>query len=218
MARSFDALLEDVRPDRRTAADVFTGAIAMQVGNWKSSWILAASALFGVAVIAGLFIVTPDFYRSMSLLKLGGQGSTEYTTDVINSMVANMESPAALTELITADGLYQRERSTRTLADLMEEMKKNIHIQRAEKIAALVIGFDYKDPQLAQKVTQDLATRLMNESEHAQGVSLQVLDPASLPKSSIRGDRNIVAFGVACFLLMWGGLTVVRRMAARGYA
>jgi len=217
----FDALLEDVRPDGRTAADVFGGAIAMQIGNWKSWGILAVAALFGAAVIAGLFVANPKVYASKAVLKVEGQGSPHDSLDAINTMVTKVEGPAGLAELITTDNLYVSERSRMTLAELIEQMKKRIHITPVAPSAAdFAVVFEYSDPRVAQKVTQDLAVRFLGENGVANtSTTLSILDPPMLPQSPIRPNEPLLAgLGAACFLLMWGALSVVRRIAARGHA
>src|SRR5208282_1252178 len=63
-----DVHLEDVRPAAWIAADVFTGAIAMQMRTWKSWKIAAVPALLGLAVIAGLFFEMPTTYISNAII------------------------------------------------------------------------------------------------------------------------------------------------------
>jgi capsular polysaccharide biosynthesis protein len=216
----YAALLEDVRPDGRTAANVLTGALAMQVRNWKSWGILAGSALLGAAVIAGLFVAMPNSYVSSAVLKFGEQGDRADTIDDINTLVMNVESRATMTRVITTFNLYQRERSRETLEDVIEEMKKQIIIQPLGANPAFAIRFNYYDPHVAQKVTQYLATLFLAENlRNNSSISLSVLDAASLPQSPFYPNKPlIIGFGVACFLVMWGALSARRSVSARRYA
>ncbi len=222
----FAALLEDVRPDGRTAANVFAGALAMHIRNWKSWKILAASAVFGAAVMASLFAAIPNSYVSSAVLKVGSEGSRQDTVDAIQRIAMNVESRVGLVKLITTYNLYRSERSRKPLEDVIEEMKKRITITPAGPDAtAFAIGFTYKDPRAAQQVTRGLVSGFIDEnarqsrpSEPAQGINLQILDPASLPETSMRRTPELVGSGIACFLLMFGGLSVWRSVSSRRYA
>jgi uncharacterized protein involved in exopolysaccharide biosynthesis len=216
----YAALLEDVRPDGRTAVDVIAGALAMHIRNWKSWGILAGSALCGAAVIVGLFVAMPNSYVSVAVLKVEGQAGGRETIDAINSMMESVESRAELTGLITAGGLYLSRRSRMPFEDVIEEMKKNITIQPlGANVAAFKIQFNYSDPHLAQQVTQGLVARFLDENFRPHGVTLQILDAASLPQSPFYPNKPlIIGVGVACFLLMWGGLSAWRSVSARRYA
>ena len=218
----YSALLEEVRPDGRTAADVFIGALAMQIRNWKSWGILAASALFGAGVIGSLFVAVPNSYSSIAVLKVGGQAGTLLSDDAldeINALTVDLESRSRLTQVITAYDLYRGERSRMPLEDVLEEMKSHIRIEPiGSNGAAVAIGFSYSDPRIAQQVTEGIASRFLTASRDSRSVSLEILDPASLPQSSIRNYPVIIVSGIACFLLMWGALSLIRRISIRSHA
>ncbi len=217
----YAALLEDVRPNGRTAANVLTGAIAMQIRTWKSRGILAASVFFGAAVISGLFVAMPNSYVSKAVLKVGSQAGGHEAIDAINALAISVESRSGLAQVITTYGLYQRERSRMPLEDVLQEMRKHIRITPVDSNAAIAIEFDYSDPHMAQKVTQDLVTRFIDENfqeavRKPSGVNLQVLDAASLPQSPIYPNKPlIIGVGIAGFLLMWGALSLMRRASIR---
>ncbi len=216
----FDALLEDVRPDGRTAANVLTGALAMHIRTWKSWKILAGAALVGAAVVAGLFAAIPKSYVSKAVVKVEGQADRADTIDAINALALNLESRGSLVKVITTYNLYLRERSRMPLEDVLEEMKKHIIIEPlGANVPAFRISFNYGDPKAAQKVTQALVAGFMAENlRQSSGVTLQLLDTPSLPQSSTRSNPAIVGLGVACFLLMWGALSAWRAVSARRYA
>jgi uncharacterized protein involved in exopolysaccharide biosynthesis len=213
----YAALLDDVRPDGRTAANVFLGALAMQIRNWKSWEILAASALFGVAIIPGLSVAMPKTYASRAILKVGDQVDRQEAIDAINALAVNVESRSSLAGLIEADGLYQYQRSRIPLLDVLDEMIKGIRVTPVDSKTAVAIEFDYSDPKVAQKVTQDLVARFMNENvRQGNGVTLQLIDSPSLPKSPIGPNKPlIIGLGIACFVLMWSALSLLRRLSIR---
>jgi hypothetical protein len=219
----YAALLEEVRPDGRTAADVFIGAFAMQIRNWKSWGILAASTFFGGAVIAGLFVAMPTTYASKAVLKVGNQTGplTHDAMDAVNTILMDVESRRRLTELVVADNLYQGERSRAPLEDLLDETVRHIRVTPVQApYSAIAIEFRYGDRQMTQKVTQDLVARFMEGNlRQPNGLNLEVLDPASLPLSPIRPNRPlIIGWGVACFFAMWGVLSLMRRVRSHAPA
>jgi len=188
----------------------------MQVQNWKSSSILVVAALVSVAVIVGLFVAIPKSYVSKALLKVEERGSPKDSLDAFNKTLARVESIAKLTELIKADNLYLSESYRMTLEEVIQQMRKHIHMTSAPNIGALALAFEYSDPQMAQKVTQDLATRFLEENVSNSSTTLSILDPPSLPQSPMRPNKPmIIAFGVACFFLMWGALSLIRSVSRR---
>jgi capsular polysaccharide biosynthesis protein len=216
----FDALLEDVRPDGPTVANVLTGALVMHIRTWKSWKILGVAAMFGAAVVAGLFAAIPKSYVSKAVVKVGAQGDRADTIDAINALAMDLESRGSLTSVITTYNLYLRERSRMPLEDVLEEMKRNIIIEPlGANVPAFRISFNYGDPKAAQKVTQALVAGFMAENfRQPRDVTLQLLDAASLPQSSTRSNPVILGFGVACFLVMWGALSAWRSVSTRRYA
>jgi len=202
----YAALLEDMRPDGRTAANVFIGALAMHIRAWKSWKILAASAGIAAAVVVGLFVAIPNSYVSRELIKFEWQTGGRHRIDV-KRLRESVESYGNLTELITVDGLYPNQRSRMPMEDVVEEMRRNIELTPllSAGVPGFTIAFSYSDPRVAQKVTQELSSRFLNENlRQPQGINLQILDPASLPQSPFYPSKPvIIGFGIACFLLMW---------------
>jgi uncharacterized protein involved in exopolysaccharide biosynthesis len=210
----FAALLEDVRPDGRRAANVLAGAFAMHIRAWKSWKILAASALVGVAFVAGFFAAFPKTHASNAVLTgWWGTGRPGDAVDAINSMLAIIESRDRLTQVITTYGLYRNERSRRPLEDVIDDMRKQIRLGLLN-YASFQVGFSYDDPRVAQQVAQAIASQFLAESRQSQGFTLQILDNASLPKTPIwPNEPLVIGFGISSFLLMWGGLSVARSVS-----
>lgn len=197
----------------------------MQIRDWKSWGMLTGSALFGLAIIASLFVAIPNSYQSEAVLKVSGPGSPHDTADAIKAILENVESRDGLTELIATDGLYQDEHSRIPTEGAIPQMMKHLRVTPMDANGtAFAIGFADSDPHRAQKVTQDLVARFMAENlnqniRQRRGVTLQLLDPPKLPQSPIGPNKPFIAgLGFACFVLMWGSLSVMRWISARRHA
>jgi uncharacterized protein involved in exopolysaccharide biosynthesis len=216
----FSALLEDVRPDGRTAVNVLTGALAMQVRSWKSWKIFAASAVFGAIVVAALFAEFPKTYVSSAVVKVDRQASGHEAGDIINSILVNLESRAKLTGIITKYNLYLNQRSRRPLDDVIDQMKRDIRVTLLDaNITAFKLEFSYADPGVAQQVTSELTSQLLAEDLRQGHTLLEILDGANLPKVPAYPNRPLlIGVGGMCFLLMWGGLSAWRSVSVRRFA
>ena len=84
-------------------------------------------------------------------------------------------SRTVLTTIINNFNLYQRERSSVPIEDVIEEMKKKISIlpvstvgaaggQTGHTVPAFVVQFAYENRYLAQRVVQDLVSRFIDEN------------------------------------------------------
>ncbi|HEY1758886.1 MAG TPA: hypothetical protein VGG72_26170 [Bryobacteraceae bacterium] len=216
----FSALLEDVRPDGRTAVNVLTGALAMQVRSWKSWKIFAASAVFGAVVATGLLSAIPNTYISSAVVKIGRPVSGYNPIDVINSVLVNEESRAKLTGIITKYNLYLNQRSRRPLDDVIDQMKRDIRVRLLDaNITAIRLEFSYTDPGVAQQVTSEITSQLLAENLRQGHTLLEILDGANLPKVPAYPNRPLlIGVGGMCFLLMWGGLSAWRSVSVRRFA
>jgi polysaccharide biosynthesis transport protein len=150
------------------------------------AWILGptfAGLVLGV-VIAFLW---PDTYVSRSTIKVIPQQVPEAfvasntvmeMSSRINAMAQSIVSRANLTNIITSYNLYPRERSREPMEDILENMKKKVHISQVmvtaqggrQSVPAFTIDFSYEQRALAQKVVTDLASRFIDESlrEHTE--------------------------------------------------
>ena len=206
----FDALLDDTNPGIKTALNVFSGAISMQIRTWSSGKILTTAGVAGVLVAIGIGLAMPKSYKSMSTVKIGTIGNSSQP-DVVNALANEIESRQMLVHLIQTYGLYPGERSRMPLEDVIDEMKKNIIIVPIRIVSGTVqafsVQFNYPDPVLAQKITNELTTMFINLDKQREApaapLALEILDPASpaqlLPAANILG----LAFaGLVCGLLL----------------
>jgi uncharacterized protein involved in exopolysaccharide biosynthesis len=86
-------------------------------------------------------------------------------TQRINAMANSIESRANLTNLINTHTLYRAQLARQPLEDVIEDMRKDIHIspvgnvqtQGKGPISAFKVSFEYSNRYLAQKVAAELA-------------------------------------------------------------
>jgi hypothetical protein len=209
----FSALLEDVNPSSGAAFDIFTGAIAMQIRNWRYGWMVAISAAFACTAFAVMLFTIPKAYVSRGVLLLDGRAPI--SLDSIMNLAQHMESRMTLASIITSEKLYLRERSRMPIEDVIELMRRNVRLQPVGLEGpqpGVVIDFDYSDPRAAQRVTGKLLASFVDQGNG----TLRALDPASLPQTPARPNVPLIATSAAFLgLLTFGLLGLFRRRALR---
>ncbi len=142
-------------------------------------WIFGPFLLTLVASVVGVYL-WPDSYISQATVKVQPQqlpqsmvpsAINQLMTDRINSMAQTIMSRTVLTTIINTLGLYQRERSRLPIEDVIEEMRKSIQILPVQsmgapgrEVPAFVVQFAYENRYTAQKVTQDLVSRFIDQN------------------------------------------------------
>lgn len=145
------------------------------------SWILGPAFLALVVAVVVAFL-WPDTYVSTAVIRVVPPQVPQrlVPTNVnmelsqrVNSMAQTILSRANLSNIIQTYGLYPRQRQRVPLEDIIEEMRlKDIRLspvvsmaaQNRGAVSAFQISFAYENRYLAQKVTQDLVARFINES------------------------------------------------------
>jgi len=147
------------------------------------AWILGPlfAALVVSVVVAFLW---PDTYISTAIIRVVPPQVPEIyvpsniTTDMqsrVNSMEQTILSRATLTNLITTQGLYPKERARKPLDDVIEDMRSHdIRISNVQLLSttnakqnypAFSVSFSYNNRFTAQKVATDLVARFLEENQ-----------------------------------------------------
>lgn len=160
----FEALLEDATPSPRAAFDVLWGALKMQLTTWNSGRIMLATSIAGILVAVMISFVAPPHY--LSLATLTATPANESTRRLLSTLEQNILSRENLASVIQAHNLYAHERVTMSLDDVVDKMKKNIHVNLTPPASpanalTFVVQFDYSDRYLAQQVNDDLASQFI---------------------------------------------------------
>ncbi|HEY1755408.1 MAG TPA: Wzz/FepE/Etk N-terminal domain-containing protein [Bryobacteraceae bacterium] len=144
-------------------------------------WIFGPFLFTLVVSVVGAY-TWPDTYISKGIIKVEPQqvpenlvqsAGTHDMGDRINSMLEAIESRSTLTEIITSNSLYLKERSRLPLDDVIDEMKKKIQIDMMgqttnRQVPAFTVSFSYPDRHQAQKVVTDLIGRFLSANTQAQ--------------------------------------------------
>src|SRR5947208_4243099 len=142
------------------------------------AWILGPA--FGALVLAVVVaFLWPDTYVSSAIIRVvPPQVPEAYVPTNLNmemsqrigAMAQTILSRGNLTNIINTFNLYARDRQRKPMEDVVEDMKRDIHISQVSNIAgsrnvsAFTISFSYENRIMAQKVTADLVSRFMSEN------------------------------------------------------
>jgi polysaccharide biosynthesis transport protein len=135
----------------------------------------------GVVVSTVVAFLWPDTYVSSALIRVTSSqvpdrlvqaNLNQVLSERISAIAQGVLSTSTLTNIIQTHDLYPRERRRLPMQDVVEQMRnKDIKIgvvnlqQGAKSVGAFPISFHYENRYLAQKVTADIVSRLINENE-----------------------------------------------------
>jgi polysaccharide chain length determinant protein (PEP-CTERM system associated) len=146
------------------------------------SWI-AGPAFAGLVLSVVAAFLWPDTYISEATIQVvPPQVPERYVpsnvnsemTNRINQMAQTITSRASLANLVNTHNLYRSQLQRKPLEDVIEEMKRDIHIsavtslqtqqQGRAPISAFKVSFEYSNRQAAQKVAYDLTRGFIDEN------------------------------------------------------
>lgn len=203
------ATVEDMpTPGWAVVWDVWKGALTMQIHYGRTVSRLAAFSLIGLALAFGASWLIPDIYASEAAMR------SSATPESLHQSLREVLARPRLAALIEKHRLYGSERAHMPLEDIIEKMKKNIHVNPIGKDPAkrdLAVGFTYEDGAAARRVTSDLVAALTHAGDYS------VLDSASNP-SPIYPNRPMFAFTAwlagALLGVAWAAVKAVKRRQA----
>ena len=219
----FDALLEDAAPSARGALDVLCSALRMQMTTWNFRRIALAGLLTGIFASAAISFGLPAHYLSQMVLELtpaDGSAPAGESVRLVDDMQQNLYTPKYLASVIDAHNLYWRERVHMPLDDVVAKMRKDINVlpvPRASSLnrdtATFVIQFDYSDPRVAQRITEELTSRFIGgglNSELVSNWTFRVADAPSLPLRPAASNRaRLTALGLFAGLIAGVSLAIL---------
>ncbi len=213
-AREFDALIEDARPGPAGALDILKGAALMQLTSSPPSRAFALCIVLGIVAALGASYLMDTKFESQAVIQIGDASTipenSQAAVDIINSMAQTILSRVSLTTIIRDFSLYQDQQQDKPIEDVIEDMRRDIRISpvtsftsdRTQSPTAFAVTFAYPDRLAAQRVTQQLVTRFIDENTRSRNggaspLTLILLDPPSLPKDPLRaGSSRLVVAGL----------------------
>ncbi|MBI2687137.1 MAG: hypothetical protein HYX27_12540 [Acidobacteria bacterium] len=152
----------------------------VDIARRHKSWIFGP-LWAGIVVSTVVAFLWPDTFVSSALIRItSSQVPDRLVQDNLNQVLAERISAIAqgvlsrstLTNIIQTHDLYPRERRRLPIQDIIEQMKNKditigvVNLQTgAKSIGAFPVSFRYENRYLAQTVTADIVSRMINENE-----------------------------------------------------
>ena len=147
---------------------------------WQRRWWIIIPALVGILASIAAVILIPPVYRSNAVMLVQSpQLPTEVIgaddVDIVDRRIARIREQVTarpeLIALIERHGLYDSERRSDPLSEVIENMREAITLTPSQssapdnsanqKTIAFELAFDYREPVAAQAVVQDLMNRIL---------------------------------------------------------
>ena len=206
----FEALLEDVQPRWSDLPDLIKGILTMQIKPRSLPVIIAAGVVLSAMAALAVNYAKPTMWRSTATLSFRGLDESRLRDDV-SELAQAVLTAKSLREIIASYNLYPEERSRRPIEDVIEQMRRAIQISMLGHDEAS-LSFIYPDQAIAQRVTQDMARRLIEqnltramEMRGPTRTQVRVVEPPDFPRIpigpnwwtiSLSGLLGGVVFGV----------------------
>ena len=113
-----------------------------------------------VAAIAAVMLL-PNDYSSTAILR-----AHQTTEPAVEGVKRNVLSRSSLLNLVNTYALYPDKRQQEPLEDTIERMRE--HIQIRPDAGSIHLSFRYSSPVRAQRIAQELASRLIHEFDRDQ--------------------------------------------------
>jgi len=169
--------------------------VILILSHWK---LLAVCLLASLTLGLGIYLKLPKVYRCTALLSYERQQinparmAPEQRNQQIRGTVSTLRdvviSRKNIEIMIEQFGLYQEEMQQLPLEDIIDYMRKKIQIMPSPRGDTFTVTFEGNDPDQVMKVTNDLASRFIQENlkyreERATETSKYTKDELSLAKA-----------------------------------
>lgn len=189
----------------------------LQIARRRKYTIVIPALLLLFASVA-VALILPPVYQSQATILIEQQQIpidlvkstvTSYADERINLIQQRVMTTDNLTRIIDKFGLYPKQKKQLTAAELAEQFRLNAHLElvnadvisqgrKGKATLAFKLSFDDKNPQLAQKVTNELVTLFLNENvrnrtERAEETTVFLEEEARKFKLEIQKIENELA-------------------------
>ncbi len=166
--------------------------------NGLKVWKLAAGlGIAGAVLCAAISYGVPDSYMSTAVVRYDGGDAAR-----MQQLIHAVTNDASLYAMVVDFGLYLNDPRAQS------KLREHIRIQTSQNAKVVMIQFEYADRYTAQKVTQQIVQRLIDESlKTDSGMKLEMLQAAGLPLTPYFPYRPKIAgyglfVGLACAVLL----------------
>jgi capsular polysaccharide biosynthesis protein len=184
-------------------AGVLAGVLFALFNGLKVWKLAAALGIAGLALGAAIAFSLPDRYSSVAVLRYDAPDGSG-----MQQLIAAVTSDASLDSIVQRFGLYPNDPEAR------RKLREHLYFRLVQKLnwksGAIAVQFNYHDKFLAQKVTQDVVSSLIDAAVRTRTdvKVIELLDPASLAQRPTFPDRPMFAstglfLGLGC-AVAWG--------------
>jgi hypothetical protein len=169
----FAALLEDVKPSWGTTLDILRRGLALQMQTASFGMIVAGLGLAGLVAGLGVWRAMPAQFVSQVTLQVQAReaGDGKAMPERANRAAQYLFRNKQLSAIVKEDNIYPAELARKPMEDVLAEMRDSITIRPGRAVALpagakpfsvwpIDVSFRYRDPEVAERVAQDLALRL----------------------------------------------------------
>lgn len=201
-----DALLSDTGADVRIVGDLARGGMRMQLKAWPFPLLALVLGLAGLVLGTGVAWLIPNLYTSQATLRIEKEPSVASADEEIMRMTMAVMSRSSLARVINQDGLYRDEQRVKPLEDVIDEMRRRIHVEPVrtpgqKENVAFSVRFDYGDRVKARQTAAALIARFQEEASNPGTLTgpragkMTVVDFPSLPISPVSPTNYVIVTG-----------------------
>lgn len=156
---------------------------------WTRKWLIVVPTVVAAIGTIAVSLTLPDRYRSEATVLIVPQRVptnfvqptiTARLDERLSALSQQILSRTRLEALIREFDLYQDKRKTMVMEDVVEEMRKDIHVEiprpssRRSDPGSFTVAFDSAKPQTAMKVTERLASMFIDDNlQDREGLAAQ---------------------------------------------
>jgi len=177
----------------------------------------------GILVATAVSFAVPVHYHSQAVFT--ATPADESTRRLLDNLERSVVSRESLAAVIQKHNLYPRDHARMSLDDVIDKMQRHIRFYPMPLASPLnrdaltfAVQFDYSDPQAAQQVNEELASRFMEGMNIAPQLNshstLRLPEPPSLPITAVAPNRTQFA-AVGLFAGLLAGITLVVLVRSR---
>ncbi len=146
---------------------------------WRRRWFIAIPVVVIASATAVVSVFLPNWYRASTSILIIPQRVPEnfvrptVTADLnerLNMITQQILSRTRLERIIQEFNLYERERRTKIMEDVIEQMRRDINVNvarprsRREDVNSFSVSFDANEARTAMRVTERLASLFVQEN------------------------------------------------------